>query len=125
MTEMSEEYTITKKKILDAAESCSAAKDVLKAMFPEAFAEVDPKSLWCFKPNHAEISFLHQYNENVEVRVNHYKDGSIFLNSHLKTDDPSMVMSKGANWPKILMHKDHARQMAKAILKVLDGITDY
>ena len=44
------ELTITKEKVLAAAENCSSAKETLKVLFPEAFEK--------------ETQYIHEFNVN-------------------------------------------------------------
>jgi hypothetical protein len=53
------ELKITKERVLEAAEDCSAAKSVLKKLFPEAFVEP-------IKPLHIDCFFEKELYENVD-----------------------------------------------------------
>lgn len=82
---MSKEFKVTKERILDACGACEDARDVLEAMFPEAFEEkeewvdITDEINWITKGYKAKDVFPHLlYGEDKnEVEVA-YVDGEGF-----------------------------------------------
>jgi mRNA-degrading endonuclease HigB of HigAB toxin-antitoxin module len=59
------ELKITKEKVIDAANKCSSAKEVLKTLFPEVFkTEFDKNKIYAVKDCYNTIHKLHCIKDN-------------------------------------------------------------
>jgi hypothetical protein len=123
---MTDELKISKEKVLALAKKCPQWRDGLEVLFPDAFKKPEPEEPLLkdgrgnpVTGNKVDIGDTKNYDSRIGFRGWIEGGRHMYINM-CPESERRMDIYRYQTWPVINIHKDHARDMAKTILEIIE-----